>query len=51
MNSPPGVFNLRSSFSQLCHMLSGTQDLSAAIAGVAEFIDSSDPPLGNSSVA
>ncbi|RDI09492.1 hypothetical protein DFO48_1072 [Comamonas sp. AG1104] len=51
MNGPLGVFNLRSSFSQLCHMLSGAQYLSPAIAGTVEFIDSSDPQLRNSSVA
>jgi hypothetical protein len=40
-NSPPGIFNLRSSFSQLRNMLSGAQDLSPAIAGMVEFIDAS----------
>ena len=51
MNSPPGVFNLRSSFSQRCHMLFGAQYLSPAIAGMVEFIDSFYPQLRNSSVA
>lgn len=51
MNSPPGVFNLRSSFSQRCHMLFGAQYLSPAIAGMVECIDSSDPQLRDSSVA
>lgn len=51
MDSPPGIFNLRSSFCQLCLMLSAAQDVSPAIAGMVEFIDSSYPQLRNSSVA
>lgn len=38
MNSPPGVFNLRSSFSQRCHMLFGAQYLSPAIAGMVDVL-------------